>query len=102
MKKTVLTLLFLSGILTANSGEIFNFEDGAAGGLVGNTAMYVYKKETKELPSTKFEAKLLALSGKSKICEDKQAKEMIKSGLKIQYVYVSDKRVAVVTIDNCD
>jgi len=99
--KVIFFTIVMSTFIYANSGELFSFKDGGAGGIVNDTAVYVYT-DNKELPKTSAEVKILSYIAKSKVCKDENVKILIDKGLKIQYVYVGKESIAVIVIDRCN
>jgi hypothetical protein len=102
MKKLIIALLAGVSILSANSGDLFDFDGQAGGGLSGDTITYVYMKDQKELPSNKSEAKILTLIAQKKVCKDSQARSFIAQGMRVQYIYVGKTSIAISTIDQCN
>ena len=107
MKKIFASLAILIAFTTSSfalQGEMFNFQENTAGGIVGNSAIYIYHMEDTEIPKTSSEATTLSVIAKKKLCDNKDIRELIEAGIlkEVQYVYVGQKRSAVVIIENCD
>ncbi len=107
MKKIISSLAILIAFTTfsfALQGEMFNFKDNTAGGIIGNSAIYIYHMKDNEIPETPSEAITLSAIAKKKLCDNKDIRELIEAGIlkEVQYVYVGQKRTAVVVIENCN
>jgi hypothetical protein len=99
--KVMFVTIVMSTFIYANSGELFDFKDGGAGGLVNDTAVYVYT-DNKEMPKNSGDVKILTYILKSKVCKDEDVKSLVEKGLKIHYIYVGEESIAVIAIDNCN
>ena len=94
--------MVLSLGLFANTGGLFKYTDNSGGGIVKDTAIYVYNVESEKIPKTPQQVKILMVSAQKKICSDETVSELIRQGLKVQYVYITDDRFVVVVIDKCE
>ena len=87
--------------LQANEGNVYDFKDNAAGGLIGTTQTYVYKVTDEKQFKTNSEAKMAVVIAQKKVCNDPDIKALVDVGLKVKYIYVSPKKLAIVYVDSC-
>ena len=88
--------------LMADAG-LFKFEDKAAGDVLDKHAVYVYQVDDNDIPDTLAGVKFMKKNAKTQICKHPEMSKVVKDlGIEVQYIYVSDKRVAFISVDSCN
>ena len=100
--KIASAVMFFAVASQATEGSVYDFKDNAAGGLVGTSQTYVYKVTDDKQIKTNSEAKMAAKIAQKKVCNDPDIKSLIDIGLKVKYIYVSPKKLAIIYVDSCN
>lgn len=108
--KKVLSLLSIIGLVVtmssaSNQAKMLKANElGVTGGIIGDTAIYIYHKELSKKINEDFQVEQLKQILIKKVCNDKSTRRIIEeSKIKAMFVYnKNEKDAIVVSIDNCE
>jgi hypothetical protein len=107
MKRTIYTLLSSAIIFGANAADGVHLKinkDDFIGGIVGSQAVFLYKNNDAAAITDPDKLKLMANILKKEICNDKDMRSVIESGISAIFIYPTKNMDAatIVTVENCD